>query len=434
MAKIKVVLPAMGEGIIEATITQWLKQVNEEVEADEPIVEIATDKVDSEIPSPAKGKLTRQLFDENDIPKVGDTIAVIEVGSTDGIDPTLILTEQEKTIKFDVAAAPKTSPFQNQQKIEETGIISKSNRGNMFLSPLVKSIIQKEGIPSGSIEKIDGTGLNGRITKDDILRFLNTPQETYQDIPEPAKTKPHKAHQLSLPGDEIIEMSRMRKLIADHMVESKSTSPHVTSFIEADVTSIVNWRQKNKDAFQEKHGQKLTYTTIFTEAVIKAIGDFPLINSSVEKNKIIKHNKVNIGMATALPSGDLIVPVIKSANEKNLIGLAKNINDLANRARLNKLLPDEIQGGTFTITNVGTFNNISGTPIINQPQVAILALGAIKKKPAVIETPSGDTIGIRHIMVLSLSYDHRIVDGALGGMFLNRIAEYMEQFNENQPV
>ncbi|PLX22692.1 MAG: hypothetical protein C0599_05800 [Salinivirgaceae bacterium] len=447
MAKIKVLLPAMGEGVIEATITQWLKQVGDQVEEDDPIVEIATDKVDSEIPAPVSGKITRQLFNENDVPKVGDLIAVIEVDSTDGVDESLILTESSKTDEEKKPAVSAEELTVDQESVvEERKILSGTDEEDIdfdkFYSPLVKSIAKEENISKEQLAQIKGTGLNGRVTKDDVLAYLKDPkavakeevvskeiatipssEQKHADIPIP-----------SLPGDEIIEMSRMRKLIADHMVTSKRVSPHVTSFVEVDVTKIVNWRTNNKNLFLEKHGEKLTYTPIFTEAVLKAIADYPLINVSVSGTKIIVHKQVNIGMATALPSGDLIVPVIKQADEKNIVGLARSVNDLANRARNNKLKPDEIQGSTFTITNVGTFNNITGTPVINQPEVAILALGAIKKKPAVIETPQGDTIGIRHIMVLAMSYDHRVVDGALGGMFLNRVGEYLEEFDENRVV
>ncbi|MFO7863502.1 MAG: dihydrolipoamide acetyltransferase family protein [Salinivirgaceae bacterium] len=447
MAKVKVLLPAMGEGVIEATITQWLKQVGDTVEEDDPIVEIATDKVDSEIPSPAAGKLSRQLFSENDVPKVGDLIAVIEAESTEGIDPALILTDEaesasvpakEDTRQDDATDAPLEEKYRDE--IDKTVA---ADEPDFFLSPLVRSIAEKEKISQQQLASIKGTGLNGRITKNDILAWINANESKasstqVQPTPQPAantttqQPKTPEAHMQLLPGDEITEMGRMRKLIADHMVTSKRTSPHVTSFVEVDVTPIVNWRNSHKESFLEKYGEKLTYTPIFIEAVVKAIADFPLINVSVNDTKIIVHKQVNIGMAAALPSGDLIVPVIKQANEKNLLGLARSVNDLANRARNNKLKPDEIKGGTFTVTNVGTFNNITGTPIINQPEVAVLALGAIKKKPAVIETPSGDTIGIRHIMILSMAYDHRVVDGALGGMFLSRVGQYLEEFDEKR--
>ncbi|MDA3868176.1 MAG: dihydrolipoamide acetyltransferase family protein [Salinivirgaceae bacterium] len=447
MAKVKVLLPAMGEGVIEATITQWLKQVGDTVEEDDPIVEIATDKVDSEIPSPAAGKLSRQLFSENDVPKVGDLIAVIETESTEGVDPALILTDEAES-------APPSAREDTHE--EDTGIATTEDNSSdefdenvaedkpdFFLSPLVRCIAEKENISQQQLSAIKGTGLNDRITKNDILAWINanesqasstqgqsTPQSAPNTISQEQKIPEVQIH--SLPGDEITEMGRMRKLIANHMVASKRTSPHVTSFVEVDVTPIVNWRNAHKESFLEKYGEKLTYTPIFMEAVVKTIADFPLINVSVGEGKIIVHKQVNIGMAAALPSGDLIVPVIKQANEKNLLGLARSVNDLAKRARINKLKPDEIKGGTFTVTNVGTFNNITGTPIINQPEVAVLALGAIKKKPAVIETPSGDTIGIRHIMILSMAYDHRVVDGALGGMFLSRVGQYLEEFDENR--
>lgn len=453
MVKVKVILPAMGEGVIEATITQWLKQVGEQVEEDDPIVEIATDKVDSEIPAPVSGKITRQLFTENEVPKVGDLIAVIETESAEDVDDSMILTEEgespdqqnEKQEKESKAASEvETTSMESSDDKDNDEVEGKQAfASNKFLSPLVKSIAKAENISLEQLQQIKGTGLNGRITKDDVMAWLNDPESRKKSIEHPvteaAKSpqEPIPAPEIpipSLPGDEISEMGRMRKLIADHMVTSKRVSPHVTSFVEVDVTNIVNWRNQHKAKFQEQHNEKLTYTPIFTEAVLKAISDYPMINVSVSGTKIIRHKQVNIGMATALPSGDLIVPVIRQADEKNLVGLARTVNDLANRARNNKLKPDEIQGGTFTITNVGTFNNITGTPVINQPEAAILALGAIKKKPAVIETPSGDTIGIRHIMILSMSYDHRVVDGALGGMFIARVGEYLEDFDINRTV
>lgn len=446
MAKIKVLLPAMGEGVIEATITQWLKQVGEEVEEDEPIVEIATDKVDSEIPAPVSGKITRQLFSENDVPKVGDLIAVIEVESLEEVDESLILTDGSDS--KEEKEAVKESELTNESQPTETEDVVDSEAEetdfevDKFYSPLVKSIAKTEKISKEELAQIKGTGLNGRVTKEDVMDWLNNPEKRNKanvvakqivSITQSERNQPEISIP-SLPGDEIMEMSRMRKLIADHMVTSKRVSPHVTSFVEVDVTNIVNWRSRNKENFIDKHGEKLTYTPIFMEAVLKAIADYPLINVSVSGTKIIVHKQINIGMATALPSGDLIVPVIKQADEKNLVGLARSVNDLAGRARNNKLKPNEIQGSTFTITNVGTFNNITGTPVINQPEVAILSLGAIKKKPAVIETPQGDAIGIRQIMILSMSYDHRVVDGALGGMFLNRVGEYLEEFNLERVV
>lgn len=447
MAKVKVILPAMGEGVIEATITQWLKKVGDKVEVDDPVVEIATDKVDSEIPSPVSGVLNRQLFGESDVPKVGDLIAVIETDDVTDVDPSLILTDEVRTEvskskkTVDTSVDLKSSSAMPEQEPIEVSLDVANVDGDLFLSPLVKSIVAKEKISPDILYKINGSGLNGRITKDDILAYLHNPQSIVPEVTEPDLLKDHTANHSSksiavptLPGDEIIEMGRMRKLIADHMVNSKRISPHVTSFVEVDVTSLVNWRNKNKHTFQEKHNEKLTFTPIFIEAVAKTISDYPMINVSVSGNNIIAHKQVNIGMATALPSGNLIVPVIKQANDKSLLGLARSVNDLAQRARANKLKPDEIKGGTFTITNVGTFNNITGTPVINQPEVAILAFGAIKKKPAVIETPEGDTIGIRHIMVLAMSYDHRVVDGSLGGMFLNQVGQYLEKFDSNRTI
>lgn len=444
MAKVKVILPAMGEGIIEATITQWLKKVGDIVEVDDPIVEIATDKVDSEIPAPASGKIDRQMFVENDVPKVGDLIAVIEAENIEDVDPALILTDEGvaavKTVdnsKSIVNEAPGSIASDNLDSAENIQTVN-----DVFLSPLVKSIANKENIPISALQSLQGTGLHGRITKEDVFTFLKNKNTSVivsqeskveQNIPETLVGQPL-LETIMLPGDEIIEMSRMRKLISEHMLNSKRVSPHVTSFVEVDVTPLVQWRDKAKDLFLSKYGEKLTFTPLFVEAVVKAVSDFPMINVSVGRDKIIKHKQINIGMATALPSGDLIVPVIKQADDKNLVGIARSVNDLAGRARAGKLKPDEIKGSTLTITNVGTFNNISGTPVINQPEVAILAFGAIKKKPAVIETPTGDTIGIRQIMVISMSYDHRVVDGSLGGMFLDKVGQYLESFDVNRDV
>lgn len=444
MAKVKVILPAMGEGVIEATITQWLKKVGDKVEVDDPIVEIATDKVDSEIPAPASGTINRQLFVENDVPKVGDLIAVIEADNIEDVDPALILTE-EGAAPVEAISSPKSN-VNNEPEVVASGKskLTSDNEtvGDVFLSPLVKSIANKENIPLSALQTLQGSGLHGRITKDDVFTFLknkitdvNVAQvsKVAQNQPE-TKVEQPVLESLMLPGDEIIEMGRMRKLIAEHMLNSKRVSPHVTSFVEVDVTPLVQWRNNAKDLFLSKYGEKLTFTPLFVEAVVKAVSDYPMINVSVSGDKIIKHKQVNIGMATALPSGDLIVPVIKQADDKNLVGVARSVNDLANRARAGKLKPDEIKGSTLTITNVGTFNNITGTPVINQPEVAILAFGAIKKKPAVIETPTGDTIGIRHIMVISMSYDHRVVDGSLGGMFLDKVGQYLESFDGNRDV
>ena len=445
MAKVEILLPAMGEGIIEATLTKWLVKEGDKIEEDQSIAEIATDKVDSEIPSPQDGVIEKLLFNENDIPKVGDTIAILKVkGDNDAEIETSKKQEPEKAKKEE---KPSKAIQQDEPKEEistssqpEQPLSSRTPKGR-FLSPLVRNIAEKENITANELDQIRGSGNTGRITKDDIINYINTRSSGgVQPIPEVSDAKQQKTSEPAKPqvskdqlyggGDyEIVQMDRMRKLIADHMVQSKQISPHVTSFVEADVTNMVKWREKNKAKFQERENTKLTFTPLFMEATVKAIKDFPNINVSVDDDKIILKKNINIGMATALPSGNLIVPVIKNADKLNLAGLASNVNDLANRARENKLKPEEIQGGTFTITNFGTFQNISGTPIINQPQAAILGIGSITKKPAVIETAEGDAIAIRHIMILSLAYDHRVIDGALGGMFLKRIADYLENFD-----
>ena len=441
MADIEIRLPKMGESVTEATITNWLKSVGETVEQDEPLVEVATDKVDNELPSEVEGVLTKILFEKDEVAQVGDVIAII---STDGAAaPGPSSREKEAP---EVAAVPESTqaavlPTAAGEQVEKTGPSGK------FYSPLVRSIAEKEGISMSQLESISGSGEKGRVTKKDILTFIENGAPTVIGTvkaaapAEPSKTKsPSNTVNISAPnvpameGDEIIEMDRMRKLIADHMVMSMHVSPHVTSFVEADVTNIVMWRNKVKSSFEKKEGEKITYTPIFMEAVVKAIKDFPMVNVCVDGNNIIKRKDINIGMATALPSGNLIVPVIKKADNLNLTGLTKQVNLMATKARANKLASDDISGGTYTVTNVGTFGNVMGTPIINQPQVAILALGAIRKVPAVIETPQGDTIGIRHKMFLSHSYDHRVVDGALGGMFVKRVAEYLEQFDLNREL
>ena len=439
MAEFKVELPKMGESVAEATITRWLKSVGDSIEEDEPIVEIATDKVDSEVPAPCSGKLKEILFNEGDVVPVGSVFAIIDPESnviTNEVEQLITeksigeLTENDNQKLEEEILKPI---IENNQKSNE--IIFKSS--NKFYSPLVKSIAKKENISFEELENISGTGAKDRITKSDILSYLNNRKKSNIETVEKSTTaskiisKPSD----SLSGnDEIITMDRMQKMIADHMVNSVRTAPHVTSFVEADVTNLVNWRNKMKKPFEEKEGEKLTFTPIFIEAIAKALRDFPAVNSSIDGDNIIIKSNINIGMATALPSGNLIVPVIKSADQLNLVGLAKSVNDLANRAKLNQLKPDEISGGTYTVSNVGTFGNIMGTPIINQPQSAILALGAIKKKPAVIETESGDSIGIRHLMFLSHSYDHRNIDGALGGMFVRKVADYLENFDINRTI
>ncbi len=438
MAQVEMVMPKMGESVHEATIIKWLKSEGDMVEAEESVLEIATDKVDSEVPAPVAGKITKLMFAEGDVVQVGSVIAMIssDQEAAAPVAPTPAKTEVAEAAP--VAAASQAAPATVLEKRSESG---------RFYSPLVRNIAKEEGITMNELETVPGTGEGGRVTKKDILAYLpnrgkQVAQPASNGVDKVAAPQPQaqpiqpiqKPAVSTSAGDEIIEMDRMRKLIAEHMVMSKHVSPHVTSFVEADVTNLVLWREKMKDEFQQKEGEKLTFTPLFVEAVVKAIKDFPMVNISVDGDKIIKRKNINVGMATALKSGNLIVPVIKNADQKNLLGLAKEVNDLANRARDNKLKPEEIQGGTYTISNVGTFGNVMGTPIINQPQVAILALGAIRKKPAVIETPYGDTIGIRHMMFLSHSYDHRVVDGALGGTFVKRVAEYLEQFDINRTI
>ncbi|MDB5128912.1 2-oxo acid dehydrogenase subunit E2 [Mucilaginibacter sp.] len=486
MAKYQLLLPKMGESVAEATIIKWTKKPGDYIEADEAVMEIATDKVDSEVPSPVSGKLVEQLCKEDEVVQVGSVIAIIETDAAESNDISPAATVAapqsvaEKAPQFVAQATPQAIveeqapelvadiPGIDQIEQRETTPVSSVKYENRFYSPLVKNIATQEGIGSAELDQIPGTGAEGRLTKDDLLNYLQkrgvngsatqnftAPQQTEatQPIPAPSpqpvepvqsktavpvaeapKTAPQAAATSVSGSHEIIEMDRMRRLIADHMVYSKHTSPHVTSFVEADVTELVNWREKIKNSFEKREGEKITFTPIFIEAVVKAIKDFPMINVSVNGTQIIKKKDINISMATALPSGNLIVPVIKKADELSLVGITKAVNDLANRARNNKLQPDDVKDGTFTITNVGSFGNVMGTPIINQPQVAILAVGAIKKKPAVIETPKGDAIAIRHMMFLSLSYDHRVVDGALGGSFVSRVAHYLEKWDINRTL
>jgi 2-oxoglutarate dehydrogenase E2 component (dihydrolipoamide succinyltransferase) len=499
MSKFQLLLPKMGESVAEATIIKWLKKPGDYIEADEAVMEIATDKVDSEVPSPVSGKLVEQLCKEDDVVQVGAVIAIIETGEAEEIstapqpEAAPVIQKQEEII------TPSQPEYQPEPTADIPGMDKLSSRpagqynesefksSSRFYSPLVKHIATQEGISVAELDQIPGSGMDGRLTKDDLLDYVKakSPRQTTQrsappvppkepvsvfsnvqrpvaDIPKPAPSpvfteaqrpvtdvpKPAPAEEkqpvADIPkaapaasmsgGDEIIEMDRMRRLIADHMVMSKQTSPHVTSFVEADVTGLVMWREKIKGAFEKRENEKITFTPIFIEAVVKAIKDFPMINVSVNGTQIIKKAAVNISMATALPSGNLIVPVIKNADGLNLLGLTKAVNDLAKRARIGKLQPDDVKDGTFTITNVGSFGNVMGTPIINQPQVAILAVGAIKKKPAVIETPEGDVIAIRHMMFLSLSYDHRVVDGALGGSFVRKVADYLENWDAGRNV
>lgn len=424
----------MGESVAEATVTAWLKDEGDKVELEECVLEIATDKVDSEIPSTHEGTLVQKLCKEGDVIQVGAAFAIIEIeGDPKPKEEIIANTSSSVDIYADTSTTISTSAVDD--------LIPKSkptlSTSSKFYSPLVKSIASKEGIKVEELDRISGTGRDGRVTKNDILDFLqkrgnsSAEESKNQKTTEPVISKPA----VSLSGQsEIIEMDRMRKLIADHMVNSKKTAPHVTSFVEIDVTNLVLWRNKVKQEFQKREGYNITFTPLFLEAVAKAIKDFPMINVSVEGDKIIVKKDINIGMAVALPSGNLIVPVVKGADQLNIIGMSKSATEITNKARTNKLSPDDIQGGTFTITNIGTFGNAMGTPIINQPQVAILSTGIIQKKPAVIETPQGDTIGIRHMMFLSLSYDHRVVDGMLGGSFLRKIGDYLENFDINRQI
>ena len=443
MAQYELLLPKMGESVAEATIIKWVKAAGDAIDADESVLEIATDKVDSEVPSPVAGTLVKTLFNEGDVVKVGAVIAIIETEAG--------AVTAAPTLQAPVAVPTAIPGIDLTETKSESPRIS--NAENRFYSPLVKSIAASEGLAQQELDSIAGSGNDGRVTKNDILNYLSnrkagTPQVAQTPAvaaapaaiataptPVAASTSEIKINTPNITvqaGDEVIEMDRMRKLIADHMVMSKHVSPHVTSFVEADVTNIVKWREKIKKDFEKKEGEKITFTPIFIEALVKTIKDFPMINVSLNGTQIIKRKNINIGMAAALPSGNLIVPVIKNADQMNLIGITKVVNDLANRARNNKLTPDEISGGTYTLTNVGSFGNVMGTPIINQPQVAIMAVGAIRKMPAVIETPDGDMIAIRHKMYLSHSYDHRIVDGALGGQFVRRFADYLEAFDANR--
>ena len=441
MSKIDIILPAMGEGVVEATIIKILVNPGDNVAEDDVLVEIATDKVDSEITAPEDGVIGEILFSEEDTVKVGQTIMYLKNGNdTENSEPENKVNEEKPSIEeiitepleFDRHKTDEEKTSLDVSGVNADDIPFKTENGS-FLSPLARSIVKQEEISLAEVNSITGTGINNRITKRDILLYLEKENTTKKEK-EITKITPvveEKQPVISQTDDiEIVKMDRVRQLISKHMTNSIRTSAHVMSAVETDVTNIVNWRNRNKDKFLALHGEKITFTPIFVEAVAKALKDFPLINISIDGENIIKKKNINIGMATALPNGNLIVPVIKNADTQNLPGLAKNVNDLANRARKNNLQPDEIQDGTFTITNFGSFDNIFGTPIINQPEVAILGIGAIKKQVAVIETPTGDTIGIRNKMILSLSYDHRAVDGALGGMFLKRISDYIESFNE----
>ena len=428
MAKFELKLPKMGESVAEATITNWLKKVGEKIEVDEAVLEIATDKVDSEIPSEVSGVLSEILFNVDDIVKVGQTIAIIE---TEGVVSESPIQEspKEEIVTEAVATVQETI----ETAINTVTAPSNFSDSDKFFSPLVKSIAKQEGISISELESISGSGKEGRVTKEDILKFVESRKSNVVVPVSKSTTNSQQPTTISLNGgDEIVEMDRMRKLISGYMMASINTSAHVQSFIEVDVTNIWKWREKNKNEFEKREGEKLTFTPIFMEAVAKALKDFPGMNISVDGDYIIKKKNINLGMAASLPNGNLIVPVIKNADQLNLVGMAKAVNDLGNRAKAGKLKPDDTQGGTYTVTNVGTFGSVFGTPIINQPQVGILALGAIRKVPAVIETPEGDFIGIRNKMFLSHSYDHRVVDGALGGSFVKRVAEYLEAFDVNR--
>jgi 2-oxoglutarate dehydrogenase E2 component (dihydrolipoamide succinyltransferase) len=453
MAQYELLLPKMGESVAEATVIKWLKQPGDMISLDDTLLEIATDKVDSDVPSPVAGKLIKQLYKEDEVVQVGAVIALIE---TDAAESKPAETEEKQVVATSAAIVEAPENIPGTAQLNDTPVSSgNSTESDRFYSPLVKSIAAQEQISVTELDQITGSGADGRLTKDDLLNYIQNGRKSSGavlanhvqsqpavetpvnnvSVPAPVAKSNNAQPVVSVSGaDEIIEMDRMGKIIADHMVMSKQTSAHVTSFVEADVTNMVLWREKVKKNFEKRENEKITFTPIFIEAVSKAIKDFPMINVSVNGTKIIKKKDINIGMAAALPSGNLIVPVIKNADQLNLVGLTKSVNDLATRARGSKLKPDETQGGTFTLTNVGSFGNVMGTPIINQPQVAILAVGAIKKKPAVLETEYGDVIAIRHMMFLSLSYDHRVVNGALGGTFVRRVADYLENWDINREI
>ena len=444
MAKVKLIMPKMGESVSEATIITWNKNIGDKVDLDETIIEIATDKVDSEVPSTHEGILIEMLFKVDDVVNVGEPFAIIETESDSDNSEEQTETTKETSNNNEPQEAIK---IENEisTKIEENKTIIKSS-GSRFYSPLVRSMASKEGISADELDSIPGSGKDGRVTKSDMINYLNNRENTTEkeknvskSVEKETQTKnihkqPTKVNIPNTGEIEIVEMDRMRKLISEHMTMSKATSAHITSMVEVDMTNIVNWRNAVKEDFKAREGQNITFTPIIIEAMAKAVKDFPMINVSVDGTNIHVHKNVNIGMAAALPDGNLIVPVIKECQNKNLIGITKSVNDLAQRARASKLDPDDIQGGTITMTNVGTFGNVMGTPIINQPQVAIMAAGAIRKKPAVLETEHGDVIAVRHMMFLSLSYDHRVVDGALGGQFVRKVGDYLEQFDVNQNV
>lgn len=438
MSEFKIQMPKLGESVQEATITKWFVKEGDRIEEDDSLFEVATDKVDSEIPSPVDGVVTKIMFQVNSLVPVGETVVIIQTGDDDK--------SVQETVKTEVSSLSEKSATVTSgssiESVEEKQVdVVTETKATRFYSPLVLSIARTEQISMAELETISGSGINGRVQKNDLLKYMENrkqgvvPQQSQPIKPvQETKEAPVKVSVSVGAADQIIEMDRVRKIIADHMVMSKKVSPHVTAVVEADVTNIVLWRNRVKEQFEAKYGEKITYMPIFTEAVARAISEYPLLNSSVDDYKIIMHKDINIAIAVAKPDGNLVVPVIKNAEQKNLVGLTKNLNQLAEGARKNKLTVEDYQGGTFTITNFGSFRNLIGTPIINQPQVAILATGSIEKKPAVMETPTGDAIVVRHKMFLSLSYDHRIIDGALGGAFLRRIADILEEFNINREV
>lgn len=445
MAEYKLLLPSMGEGVMEATIISWLFSEGDMVKEDDSVVEIATDKVDSDVPTPVSGKIVKILKQKDEVAKIGEAIAILEVSGGAENSEVSEQPQQPKSaeeVKTELPQPTAQDIKDLEKPLQQTNVSEFS--GDLYLSPLVKSIVQQENISESELKSIKGSGLEGRITKEDILAFVSNRgtqkvEAKIEQTPAPQPVQVASTPVQTVPvqvgeGDEIIQMDRVRKLIADAMVNSKRISPHVTSFIETDVTNVVKWRAKHKAAFEKRENEKLTFMPIFVKAVVKAIQDYPLINVSVDGDKIIKKKNINIGMATALPDGNLIVPVIKNADQLSLSGLAKAINDLAYRARNKKLRPEDAQGATYTISNVGSFGNLMGTPIIPQPQVAILAIGAIVKKPAVVETPEGDMIGIRQLMFMSHSYDHRVVDGSLGGMFLKHVHDYLQNWDINTEI
>lgn len=421
MATFDIVMPKLGESVQEATITKWFKKVGDKIEEEDILLEIATDKVDSEIPSPVDGVITKILFDVNSVVPVGAVIAVVDLsGEASKGDHT----EKQVDTKEEIQEKP----------LEKTKTIEDFSKSDRFYSPLVKNIAETEGLSVSELDKIKGSGHNGRVRKQDVLGYMqNKDTQTKQSV-TPSTNQKTQPVVLSGEGDTVVQMDRMRKMIADNMVLSKQISPHVTNFIETDVTNLAIWRNKVKDEFEKREKQKLTFMPVFIEATARALKEFPGVNASVDGDKIILRKNINIGIAVALPTGNLIVPVIKGADQKSLLGLTVDLNSLANKARNNKLNPDDVSGGTFSISNFGTFKNLTGTPIISQPQVAILATGTIEKKPAVLETPTGDVIAIRHKMILALTYDHRVIDGALGGAFLKFISDYLEKFDVNRTI